>query len=218
MGELSGGKWRIEELLKAWQSYVQGLEGWEVHRHEGYRAVTVDTTAFFRPALANCPSQHYHPAAKRALPAVIFGIAGEVGEIGDQRLACPRIFERVHPKDPSETRLWREILRRMGRDLAEDEVIVVDAGSKFGSYSRQGLAVRWYAWRPILPPGGVSMGKKCARCPVNARANSLRRHPRSHRVLGVRGTLAPRRDLGGFAATRSQAWPQSSSLPGLCHL
>jgi hypothetical protein len=134
-----GGKWRIQDLLTVWQRYVQGLEGWEVHRHEGYRAVTVDITAFFRPTLANCPSQHYHPAAQRALPAVIFGIVGEVGEIGGQRLACPRRFERVHPKDPGEARLWHNLLRQVGRDLAEDEVMVVDAGVKLRDLQQAGI-------------------------------------------------------------------------------
>jgi hypothetical protein len=57
--------WRIQDVLKVWQSFVQGLEGWEVHRHEGYRTVTVNITDFFRPALAQC---HYHAAAQRALP------------------------------------------------------------------------------------------------------------------------------------------------------
>ncbi len=86
------------------------MPGWRVHRHEGYRAITVDVTAFWRPALKNCPSKHYHPGANRALPAVIFGVIGEVGEIGGQRLACPRAFERVHPKALSEKRLWQSHL------------------------------------------------------------------------------------------------------------
>ena len=94
------GKQRL--LLRLWQEQIEGLPGWQVHRHEGYRAITVDVTAFWRPALKNCPSKHYHPAANRALPAVIFGVIGEVGQIGGQRLACPLAFERVHPKDPSE--------------------------------------------------------------------------------------------------------------------
>ena len=76
-----GGQWQISDLLKPWQGYVEGLEGWEVHRHEGYRAVAVDITAFFRPALQKCPSQHYHPQAQRALPAITMGIVGEVGEV-----------------------------------------------------------------------------------------------------------------------------------------
>jgi len=125
-----GGKWRIGELVRDWREYVEKLEGWSVHRHEGYRALAVDMTAYFRPALQNCPSQHYHPQARRALPAVIMGVVGEVGEINGQRLACPRRIERVHPKDPSETRLWREVLRQVAHDLADDEVVVVDAGVK----------------------------------------------------------------------------------------
>jgi hypothetical protein len=125
-------------LVRKWQHYVEGLEGWTVHRHEGYRTLTVDITAFFRPALQQCPSQHYHPQAQRALPAVIMGVVGEVGEVNGQRLACPRRFERVHPKDPRETRLWREVLRQVKRDLAEDEVVVVDAGVKISDLHEAG--------------------------------------------------------------------------------
>jgi hypothetical protein len=57
-------------------------------------------------------------------------MVGEVGEINGQRLACPRRFERVHPKDPGEARLWREVLRQVRRAVAPDEVVVVDAGVK----------------------------------------------------------------------------------------
>ena len=101
------GAWQTAVILRLWQEQIEGMPGWQVHRHEGYRAITVDVTAFWRPALQNCPSKHYHPAANRALPAVIFGVIGEVGQIGGQRLACPLAFERVHPKDPSESRLWQ---------------------------------------------------------------------------------------------------------------
>ena len=106
-----GGVWQTAMLLRLWQEQIEGLSGWQVHRHEGYRAITVDVTAFWRPELGNCPSKHYHPKANRALPAVIFGVIGEVGEIGGQRIACPLAFKRVHPKDPSETRLWKRLLR-----------------------------------------------------------------------------------------------------------
>jgi hypothetical protein len=125
-----GGVWQITVLLRLWQAQITGLPGWQVHRHEGYRAITVDVTAFWRPALENCPSQHYHPGANRALPAVIFGVIGEVGELGGQRLACPLAFERVHPKDPREVRLWRALLGWIQRRLASDEVAVMDAGVK----------------------------------------------------------------------------------------
>jgi hypothetical protein len=84
----------------------------------------------WRPALKNCPSKHYHPAANRALPAVIIGMTGEVGEINGQRLALPRAFERLHPKDTSEKRLWQELLENAKESLAKDEIVVVEAGVK----------------------------------------------------------------------------------------
>jgi len=133
------GVWQIAVILRLWQEQIEGLPGWQVHRHEGYRAITVDVTAFWRPALRNCPSKHYHPAANRALPAVIFGVIGEVGQIGGQRLACPLAFERVHPKDPSEGRLWQELLRWAHRYLASDDVAVMDAGVKLADVHAAGL-------------------------------------------------------------------------------
>jgi hypothetical protein len=127
-----GGVWQTAVVLKVWQNYITGLPDWQEHRYEGYRVVTADVTAFWRPALKTCPSKHYHPAANRALPAIIFGIVGVVGEIGGQRVACPRAFERVHPKEPSEKRLWKDVLGHVKRDLAEDEVVAIDAGVKIG--------------------------------------------------------------------------------------
>jgi hypothetical protein len=134
-----GGIWQTAVLLRFWQEQVEGLRGWRVHRHEGYRAITVDVTAFWRPTLKNCPSKHYHPGANRALPAVIFGVVGEVGEIGGQRIACPLAFERVHPKDPCETRLWHDLLRFVRRRLEQDEVAVMDAGVKLADLHEAGL-------------------------------------------------------------------------------
>ena len=122
------GVWQTAVILRLWQEQIEGLPGWQVHRHEGYRAITVDVTAFWRPALQNCPSKHYHPIANRALPAVIFGIIGAVGEVGGQRLACPLAFERVHPKDTRESRLWQDLLRWAKRHLADDDLAVMDAG------------------------------------------------------------------------------------------
>lgn len=133
------GMWQTAVILQLWQAQIRGLPGWQVRRHEGYRAITVDVTAFWRPALHNCPSKHYHPTANRALPAVIFGIIGEVGEIGDQRLACPLAFERVHPADASESRLWQDLLRWVKRYLSEEDVAVIDAGVKLADVQAAGI-------------------------------------------------------------------------------
>ena len=63
------GVWQIAVLIQWWREYVLALPEWEVHEYEGYRPVAIDITAFWRPQLQDCPSQHYHPTARRALPA-----------------------------------------------------------------------------------------------------------------------------------------------------
>ena len=133
------GVWQTAAILRLWQAQIEGLPDWHVHRHESYRAVAVDVTAFWRPALRKCPSKHYHPAANRALPAVIFGVVGVVGQLGDQRLACPLAFERVHPKDTRESRLWQDLLRWVKRHLAADDVAVMDAGVKLTDVQAAGI-------------------------------------------------------------------------------
>jgi hypothetical protein len=152
------GVWQMAILLVLWREYVKALPGWQERRYEGYLPVTADVTAFWRPALKNCPSKHYHPAAKRALPAVIFGIRGEVGELNGQRIALPRAFERVHPKDTSEKRLWEETLKNAKKELGEDEILVVDAGVKIAALQKAGikqyvirLATNFTARRNFLP-------------------------------------------------------------------
>ena len=152
------GKWQIPVMLALWREHVKALPDWKEHRYEGYLPVTIDVTAFWRPALKNCPGKHYHPAANRALPAVIFGIVGDVGEINGQRLALPRAFERVHPKDHSEKRLWQEILKNAKKSLQADEIAVIDAGMKISALQEAGigmfvlrLATNFTARRNFLP-------------------------------------------------------------------
>ncbi len=89
---------------------------------------------------------------------MVFGIVGEVGEIGGQRIACPRAFERVHPKDPRESRLWSDLLRHLKKTLASDEIVVVDAGVKISDLQEAGieryvlrLATNFTARRNYLP-------------------------------------------------------------------
>jgi hypothetical protein len=152
------GMWQMPAMLVLWREYVKSQPGWQEHRYEGYLPVTIDVTAFWRPTLKHCPGKHYHPAAGRALPAVIFGITGDVGEINGQRLALPRAFERVHPKDHSEKRLWKEMLKNMKKDLKADEIAVIDAGMHISDLQAAGidryvlrLATNFTARRNYLP-------------------------------------------------------------------
>lgn len=136
---VNSGVWHTTTLIAQWSKHVEGLPEWQQHEYEGYKPVVADVTAFWRPTLKNCPSKHYHPAAGRALPAVIFGVVGKVGEINGQRLALPQAFERVHPKDPSEKRLWRNILKNIKKTLLANELLVVDAGVKVRDLQAAGV-------------------------------------------------------------------------------
>lgn len=126
----SKGVWHIGVLLAWWRDYVTALPEWEPHTYEGYQPVPVDITAFWRPQLKHCPSKHYHPTAGRALPAVIIGMIGDVGHIGDQRLALPRRLVRVQQRAPDEATLQMDLLRQVGRQLTDTEMAVLDAGFK----------------------------------------------------------------------------------------
>jgi hypothetical protein len=152
------GVWQTVVLIELWRRHVEGLPDWKRHEYEGYKPVVADVTAFWRPSLKKCPSKHYHPAAGRALPAVIFGVVGKVGEINGQRIALPQAFERVYPKDPSEKRLWSIILKNIKKKLCADEIVVVDAGVKVSDLQEAGivqyvlrLASNFTARRNILP-------------------------------------------------------------------
>jgi len=152
------GVWQMPAILALWREQIQRHPYWKPHRYEGYLPVPVDVTAFWRPALKHCPSKHYHPGANRALPAVIIGISGEVGELNGKRIALPRAFERVHPKNPSEAHLWEEMLKKVKKGLQEDEIAVIDAGMKISDLQEAGLeryelrlAVNFTARRNFLP-------------------------------------------------------------------
>jgi hypothetical protein len=155
---ISKGVWQTVILIELWRRHVEGLPDWKQHEYEGYKPVVADVTAFWRPSLKNCPSKHYHPAAGRALPAVIFGVVGKVGEINGQRIAVPQAFERVRPKDSSEVRLWGDILKNIHKTLGADEIVVVDAGVKVRDLQEAGLeryvvrlAHNFTARRNVLP-------------------------------------------------------------------
>jgi len=73
-------------------------------------------------------------------------------------IALPRAFERVHPKDHSEKRLWQELLKNARKGLKGDEITVIDAGMKISSLQEAGidqfvlrLATNFTARRNYLP-------------------------------------------------------------------
>ena len=127
---LHSGMWQISELIVAWDKYMQEQQRWQPRQYEGYYALAVDTTPFWRPKLEGLASKYYHSAAEKALPAVILGLVARIGEVAGKRMALARSILRVQPKDPSEAALKKELLTQVGRTLAELEIMLVDAGFK----------------------------------------------------------------------------------------
>ena len=134
-----GGGWQIAELLRLWQAQIEELPQWRYHQHGGYRAVSVDITAFYRPQLKECPSKHYYPPAGKALPAVIMGLVAVSGSLNGQRLAVPREILRVKSHYRSEKHLQIDLLEQVVRKLSSDEGDVMDASFKLSQVQQAGL-------------------------------------------------------------------------------
>jgi len=124
------GMWQISELIVTWNQYMQEQQRWQPRTYEGYYAVAVDTTPFWRPKLKGLKSKYYNSVAEKALPAVILGLVARIGAVDDKRIALPRSILRVDPKKPSETALKKELLTQVSRTLEKPEIMLVDAGFK----------------------------------------------------------------------------------------
>lgn len=127
-GAFHSGMWQIGELIVAWENYMQAQQQWEPRRYEGYYAVPIDTTPVWRPKLQGLVSRYYHSEAEKALPAIILGLVARIGQVGEKRIALPKAMVRVHPKDPSEKALKKELLKQVKRKLIPEDIVLTDAG------------------------------------------------------------------------------------------
>ena len=124
------GVWQISELMVAWERYMRQQQRWQPYEYEGYQAVAVDITPFWRPKLQGLRSKYYHTLAEKALPAIILGLAATIGQVNGKRLALPRAMVRVRRQSPSEGQLKTDLLAWAGRQLTFLEILLVDAGFK----------------------------------------------------------------------------------------
>jgi hypothetical protein len=133
------GAWQTERLLETWQAHVVGQGEWQASQYGGYYTKAVDITAYWRPRLKGLKSKHYDAEADKALPAVVFGMVGRVGRIGQQRIALLTDLIRADLTDPSETALESQLLRQVALHLGDDEISVFDAGFKLKALYEGGL-------------------------------------------------------------------------------
>jgi hypothetical protein len=152
------GVWQTEELLETWRRYVIDQGEWQAARYGGYYTKAVDISAYWRPTLQGLKSKHYQDEADKALPAVVFGLVGRDGRVGQQRMALLTDLIRADLSDPSKTALQTRLLRQLAENLAEDEMPVLDAGFKLKTLFQAGLerfvlrlATNFTARRNCLP-------------------------------------------------------------------
>ena len=133
------GAWQTERLLAAWQAHVTGQGEWQASQYGGYYTKAVDITAYWRPTLKGLKSKHYDAEADKALPAVVFGMVGRVGRVGQQRMALLTDLIRGDLTDPTETALESKLLQQVALKLGDDEIPVLDAGFKLNALYQVGL-------------------------------------------------------------------------------
>ncbi len=128
------GSWKLEKLLENWRNRVKSEEVWSPVTYAGYKVKALDLTAYWRLRLKIAQSQHYDSTAGKALRAVVFGLAGEVGKVGEQRVTLLTEVIRADLAKPSEVELEKELLEQVVVGLEKDEIVAIDAGFKVNYY------------------------------------------------------------------------------------
>jgi hypothetical protein len=141
------GSWTVDELLETWGIYVARENQWSVRRYEGYRVLSIDLTGFWRPKLKNWVGKHYNSLARRALPAVVFGVMTLSGEIQGQRIPLLTRLVRSQP-DLDKQAVRRHLLQEAYSQVGVDVVAVLDA--EFGVDEVQEAGIRRYVLRSAV--------------------------------------------------------------------
>ncbi len=136
---LARGSWGIGQLVANWRAYVMEQGRWHSHRYEGYRPVAVDITAFWRPRLQGWPGKFFHGVARRALKGVGFGLLVEVGQVDGQRIPLLKAILPASWQTESQAAFQKVVLCHAHQHLAEDEVVIHDAGASLNDRQESGI-------------------------------------------------------------------------------
>lgn len=135
---LRTGAWDANELLDNLQIYVASENQWRARRHEGWQAVSVDMTGFWRPHLKGWAGKHFHSLAQRALPAVVFGVMVVAGEVKEKRTPLLRRIVRCEPQVDKVT-FRMQLLCEAKKHLLPDQVMVIDAEFEVSELQSAGI-------------------------------------------------------------------------------
>jgi hypothetical protein len=162
---LRRGGWTIGQMMANWEANVMGGGCWHVRYHGGYCALPIDTTGFWRPRLKNCPTKHYDHRAGKALPAIVLGLIGRVGQVGQQRLLLPLGFLRADPTQPDEGGLVARLIAKAEEIMQPQDVLVSDGGFPLETILTTGIPrfvakqARNFTARRASPPEYTGRGR-----------------------------------------------------------
>jgi len=146
---LSYGRFESATLLTNWQRLVRTEGRWQPHTYEGIRPLACDLVGFLRPhppcaprlrGDGGCAGQPYQSQADTALPAVVLALVAQVGSVGKQRLALPRLLLRQEATETTEAQFQQRVIGQAGQDLAAEEALIVDAGFALADLLDLGVA------------------------------------------------------------------------------
>jgi hypothetical protein len=166
---LRRGGWHIGELLVNWEAVVMRSGQWQVRYHGGYCAIPADLTGFWRPTLKNCPTEHYDHQAGKALPAIVLGLVGRVGQIAGQRLLLPLGILRADPEHPDEETLMGKLMVKAKMLMQPQDVLVCDGGFGLEQVLKSGVArfilkvAKNFTARRATPPDYCGIGRPAQR-------------------------------------------------------
>lgn len=135
---MSKGSWEVDELVSSLDTYAKTEAGWCENLYEGYRALSVDTTGFWRPRLKGWLGKHFSSVAGRALPAVVFGIIVISGQIGGKRIPLLKAIVRCYPEQ-SKSEFHVALLKEASKQRQTNDVTIVDAGLEVSGIHESGL-------------------------------------------------------------------------------
>jgi hypothetical protein len=121
------GAWTSAGLLSAWHIRVAAENEWRERRYGVYKVNSLDITGFWRPKLKGQVNQLYNATARRALPAMVFGVLVTSGEIKGKRVPLLQQIIRCEA-ETSETEFHGKLLAEVAKASLPDEITVMDAG------------------------------------------------------------------------------------------
>jgi hypothetical protein len=127
---LTYGNYNLKELMDRLLEIVIAEGHWKPTVVEGYRIAPVDFTAYRRAAVKKLKSKAYVSDVDRAVPAVPIGLIALVGEVEGQRIGLLKSMVSTDLRVNDGKAHKKKLYKQVGKELAEDELAVFDAGFK----------------------------------------------------------------------------------------